>query len=202
MDIFLKGTGCVLIGVILCLALSGYAKDLSILLVMAVCCVVVASAVMQISPVIAFFERLQSVGNLNQDYLRILLKTVGVGMLAETAALICEAGQAIGYGNAVFITIGDTTSPIIFTITETAITCDTGYGVYQGGFYSAFYPFTLNLAGSTRAPQKAPMARGLATPKQLPVQKIAPMSRVLKGKTEGEAPHQQLKTMTTREITE
>ena len=120
----------------------------------------------------------------------------------QSAALICEAGQAIGYGNAVFITIGDTTSPIIFTITETAITCDTGYGVYQGGFYSAFYPFTLNLAGSTRAPQKAPMARGLATPKQLPVQKIAPMSRVLKGKTEGEAPHQQLKTMTTREITE
>ena len=90
MDIFLKGTAYVLIGVILCLALSGYAKDLSILLVMAVCCVVVASAVMQLSPVIAFFERLQSVGNLNQDYLRILLKSVGVGMLAETAALICE----------------------------------------------------------------------------------------------------------------
>lgn len=120
----------------------------------------------------------------------------------QSAALVCEAGQAMGYGNTVFITIGDTTSPIIFTITETTITCDTGYGVYEEGFYSAFYPFTLNLAGSTRAPQKAPMVRELAVPKQLSVQKIAPMSRVLKGKTEGEAPDQQLKIMTTREITE
>lgn len=123
----------------------------------------------------------------------------------QSAALICEAGQAMGYSDAVFTTIDDTTSPIIFTITETTITCDTGYGVYtdsQGGFFCGFYPFTLYLAGSTRAPQKAPIVRELATPKQLPVQKVAPISRVLKGKTEGEAPHQQLKTMTTREITE
>jgi hypothetical protein len=108
----------------------------------------------------------------------------------------------MGYSDAVFVSIYDTTSPIIFTITETTITCDTGYGVYEGGFYSAFYPFALNLAGSTRAPQKAPMIRELAAPKQLPVQKVAPISRVLKIRTEGEAPHQQLKTMPTREITE
>ena len=124
----------------------------------------------------------------------------------QSAALVCEAGQAMGYSDAVFTTIDDTTSPIIFTITETTITCDTGYGVYTdsqgGGFWSAFYPFTLYLAGSTRAPQKAPMARELAAPKQLSVQKVAPISRVLKVRTEGEAPHQQLKTMTTREITE
>ena len=120
----------------------------------------------------------------------------------QSAALVCEAGQAMGYSDAVFISIYDTTGPIIFTITETTITCDTGYGVNEGGFYSAFYPFTLKLAGSTRAPQKAPMIRELAAPKQLPVQKVAPISRVLKVRTEGEAPHQQLKTMTTREITE
>ena len=120
----------------------------------------------------------------------------------QSAALICEAGQAMGYSDAVFISIYDTTSPIIFTITETSITCDTGYGVYEGGFYSAFYPFTLNLAGSTRAPQKAPIIRELAAPKQLSVKKVAPISRIQKGKAEGEAPHQQLKTMTTREITE
>ena len=43
----------------------------------------------------AFAENLQSVSQLDSDYLAILLKVVGIGFLAEIAALVCtDAGNA------------------------------------------------------------------------------------------------------------
>lgn len=95
MDVFLKAAAGVLIAVVLCLTLSKQTKDVSLLLAMSVCCMVIAAAVTHLTPVIAFFEKLQSIGNLNSDMLRILFKAVGIGLLAEVASLICsDAGNA------------------------------------------------------------------------------------------------------------
>lgn len=95
MSVFLKATACVLVCVVLCLTLSKQTKDLSTLLALAVCCIVMTAAVTYLEPVVSFFGKLQTIGDLDRDMLRILLKAVGMGFLAEIAALICtDAGNA------------------------------------------------------------------------------------------------------------
>ena len=95
MSVFLKATACVLVAAVLCLTLSKQTKDLSALLAMATCCIVVIAALTYLEPVIRFFEKLQTIGNLDSDMLRVLFKAVGMGFLAEITALICsDAGNA------------------------------------------------------------------------------------------------------------
>lgn len=95
MDVLIKAAAGVLIAVLLGMALSKQGKECALLLTVAVCCMVVASAVSYLQPVIDFFERLQSLGNLDPEMLRILLKAVGIGILAEVIELICaDAGNA------------------------------------------------------------------------------------------------------------
>ena len=95
MDLFLKAAAAVLLAVILYLVVNSHSKELAVLLTLAVCAMVVAAAGKFMQPVLVFAENLQSVGRLNSEYLSILLKVVGIGLLAEIAALVCnDAGNA------------------------------------------------------------------------------------------------------------
>lgn len=95
MDIFLKTTAGILVTVILSLTISKHTKDLSALLVLAVCCMVAVIAISQLKPVISFALKLQTICGLNEVFLEILLKAVGIGFLAELAELICtDSGNA------------------------------------------------------------------------------------------------------------
>ena len=95
MDIFLKTTAGVLIALILTLVLSKQGKDFSLLLTILVCVIVSAAAINYLTPVITFFERLQNIGKLDTEFLEILLRAVGIGLLAEITGLICsDAGNA------------------------------------------------------------------------------------------------------------
>ncbi len=95
MDIFLKATAGVLIALILTLILSKQSKDFSLLLTVLVCVIVSVAAINYLSPVVEFFERLQSVGKLDPEFIKILMRAVGIGLLAEITGLICsDAGNA------------------------------------------------------------------------------------------------------------
>ena len=95
MDLFLKAAAAVLLAVILYLVVNNRSKELAILLTLTVCSMIVVAAGQFIHPVLVFAENLQSVGRLNSEYLSILLKVVGIGFLAEIAALVCaDAGNA------------------------------------------------------------------------------------------------------------
>lgn len=95
MDTFLKAAGGVLITVVLGLALAKQGKDISLLLTIAVCAMVVAAAATYLEPVIDFFQRLEDVGKLDGGMLQTLVKIVGIGLLAEITGLICtDAGNA------------------------------------------------------------------------------------------------------------
>lgn len=100
METYLKATACVLVAVVLCLTLSKHTKEMSLLLIMTVCCMVVIAAITYLTPVISFLEKLQTVGNLDADLLRILFKAVGIGLTAEITSLICEdaGNSALGKG--------------------------------------------------------------------------------------------------------
>lgn len=95
MDLFIKATGCILIAIILCLILSKQGKEFSLLLSIVICCVIAATAMRYLEPIIDFFKRLQSVGQLDSSLLQITLRAVGIGILAEITGLICtDAGNA------------------------------------------------------------------------------------------------------------
>lgn len=94
MDMFLKATAAVLLSVILFLILNPHFKELGMLITLAVCCMVAIVAGQFIEPVVGFLDTLQQVGNLDESFLAILLKVVGIGFLSEIAALVCaDAGN-------------------------------------------------------------------------------------------------------------
>ena len=95
MDLFLKAAAAVLLAVILYLVVNNRSKELAILLTLAVCSMIVLAAGRFLHPVLAFAKNLQSVGGMNDEYLSILLKVVGIGFLAEITSLVCaDAGNA------------------------------------------------------------------------------------------------------------
>ena len=90
MDIFLKASALALIVSILYIAVSGHNKEIGALLGICGCAVVFGMALAYIEPIFAFIRQLQTLGNLNVELIEILLKSVGVGLLAEIAILVCN----------------------------------------------------------------------------------------------------------------
>ncbi len=95
MAVLMKASAGVLVALVLGLVLSKQGKDMTLLLTLAACCMVAAAAFTYLEPVFTFFEKLQSLGNLNTDIIAILTKSVGIGLLAEIVCMICaDAGNA------------------------------------------------------------------------------------------------------------
>lgn len=94
MTIYLKAIVCVLVTVILCITLSKYEKNFSLLLSIAVCCLVGVTAFGFIEPVISFVNKLEEFGHLDHHILSILIKAVAIGFLSEFTSMICtDAGN-------------------------------------------------------------------------------------------------------------
>jgi stage III sporulation protein AD len=89
MDVFLKALGGVLVALIIYLILSKQGKDISVILTIAVCVMVIWAAVEYMEPVIALVNRLQKIGKLDSQMLQILLKSVGITILTEIVGHIC-----------------------------------------------------------------------------------------------------------------
>lgn len=95
MTAFWQGAAAVLLAVVLGLALGKQGKEASLLLTLAVCCMVGCLAMTYLNPVVDFIQRLQEVAQLDGGMLEILLKAVGIGMIGEISSLICaDSGNA------------------------------------------------------------------------------------------------------------
>lgn len=95
MDVFLKAAAAALLTVVLCLVVAKRDKDISLLLTVAGCCMLASVAMTCLDPVISFFRQLQVLGNMDSEILGILLRSVGIGLLAEIAGLVCaDVGNA------------------------------------------------------------------------------------------------------------
>lgn len=93
----------VLITVVLCIVLNKQNKDLSLVLILAVSVMVLFAAMSYIEPVFAFIDKLQVIGNLDTSVLQIILKAVGISLVAEIAALVCQDSGNAALGKAVQI---------------------------------------------------------------------------------------------------
>ena len=94
MELYLKVTAGVLVTAILCLVLSKHSADISILLTLGVCCMVIGAAVSALAPVLQFAARLVDIGRLDHGLLNVFLKVIGIGLISQFAGLICvDAGN-------------------------------------------------------------------------------------------------------------
>jgi len=95
MDAVLKVIFGAIIAVILGLTLRQQGKDIALLLSIVVCCMVVAVGISYLTPVVDFVRQLYHDTGTDPAFLRIMLKSVGIGLVAEVAVLICtDAGNA------------------------------------------------------------------------------------------------------------
>ena len=101
MEIFVKAAAGVLIATVVTLILSKQGKDFSVLLVICVCCMVGAAAMGYLQRIIEFIRLLQNKGNLNEDLISILLKSVGIGILSEITAMICTDSSNAAFGKVI-----------------------------------------------------------------------------------------------------
>lgn len=107
MEGFLQAAAAVLLAVILGLVLAKQGKDWTLLLTAAVSCMVLAIAANYLLPILDFVRELQTLSGLNGSMLTVVMKAVGIGLVAEIASLICQdAGNAaLGKGIQILATI-------------------------------------------------------------------------------------------------
>ena len=92
MDILWKATAGILITVIICLVLSRQNKDISMLLVICVCCMICSAAMGYYRQIFQFIRKLEYTGSLNGA---VIVKSVGIALLTEITVLICsDSGNA------------------------------------------------------------------------------------------------------------
>ena len=95
MERFFQVSAGIMAAVILWIVLSRQGKEYALLLSIGASCIVLVVMLRFLEPVRELVEKIQSLGNLQPEWLSILLKAVGIGMVSEIGALICtDAGNA------------------------------------------------------------------------------------------------------------
>lgn len=95
MSEFWKTVAVALVAVILGLAVEKGEKDIAAVLGVMVCCIAAGVAVNYLEPVLDLFWELQQLCNLPDGLLLLLIKAVGIALVAELSATVCtDAGNA------------------------------------------------------------------------------------------------------------
>lgn len=95
MNDYLKVIAAVFVTVVVSAVVSKQAKDISVLIIILVCTMIMTVAAAYLHPILRFFSVLELTGSLNGGMLKILLKAVGISMLGEITALVCvDSGNA------------------------------------------------------------------------------------------------------------
>lgn len=89
MERFIQVSAGVLVTVLLSVMLNKQGKDIALVLTAAVCCMALTVIIAYLEPVVDFVKELQIIGKLDSEMVRILIKSVGISLMAEIAALIC-----------------------------------------------------------------------------------------------------------------
>lgn len=95
MERYFTVLGGVLIAVILSLSLKKQGKEFPILITLAVCVMVMVAFSAFLDPVIDFVYLLKNISGIKSEYLSVMLKIVGIALLSEIAAMVCQdAGES------------------------------------------------------------------------------------------------------------
>jgi stage III sporulation protein AD len=90
-----KVVGIAMTCVVLYLFLEKQNKDIAVLVSLAACCAVTVLAISYLDEVLDFIWDLTRIGQLNNSFLKVLLKSVGIGLIGEISTLVCnDAGNS------------------------------------------------------------------------------------------------------------
>ena len=91
---FWQAAAGIMAAVIIGIILSKQSKEFSLLLSIGACCLALVVLAWYFDPILDLIARLEQLGFLQQEWVSVILKAVGVGMLVEIGALICtDAGN-------------------------------------------------------------------------------------------------------------
>lgn len=94
MDGFWKISALILIAMILTSAIGKQEKDIAMLLSMIACCMAAMIALSYLEPVLDLLRELETLGQMQDGFLGILLKAAGIALITELTAMICsDAGN-------------------------------------------------------------------------------------------------------------
>ena len=92
---FLQAAAVAMVAVIMWLILSKYGKEYALLLSIGACTLILLSVFRFLEPIVDLLGQLQTLGNIQSQWLSILLKAVGIGLITEMGSLICaDTGNA------------------------------------------------------------------------------------------------------------
>lgn len=95
MEQFFQAAAGIMAAVVMWIILSRQGKEYALLLSIGACCLVLLVMFRFLEPVLDLLEQLQTLGNLQPEWLSVMLKAVGIGLIVEMGALICsDAGNA------------------------------------------------------------------------------------------------------------
>lgn len=103
MDLYWKAIAILLVGTVLGLVLG---KDMALCLCLCVCTVVLMAVLQYLRPVMDFIRQLSQLASLQEDTVQILMKVLGLGLVSETAGLICTDGGCASFGKVVKLLSG------------------------------------------------------------------------------------------------
>lgn len=94
MELYWKVIGAILTALILGLHLGKQERDFSILLAITVCCLGATIALSFLEPVLNVLREMEALICFEEGILNILIKSVGIALTTEVAAMICyDAGS-------------------------------------------------------------------------------------------------------------
>lgn len=96
MDNFWKILAAAMLTVILSLTMEK--RDLSVILILAACCMAAIGAISYLEPVMDLVSEIESMISLEQSTLKILIKAAGIGLVTEIGSTICADGGAGSLG--------------------------------------------------------------------------------------------------------
>lgn len=94
MDTFEKTVAGILIGLVLWICLQKQEKDMALLLTLCICAMGTTVALKAFTPVLEMLQQLETLGQLQNGILSVLMKATGIGLVTELAGMICaDAGN-------------------------------------------------------------------------------------------------------------
>ena len=96
MERFLQAAAGVMAATVLWIILSKQGKEYALLLSLGTCAFVLLAVFRFFQPVVELLRQLQNLGDLQPQWLSVMLKALGIGLVVEMSSLICaDAGNAV-----------------------------------------------------------------------------------------------------------
>ena len=84
-----------MVTIVLWVMLCGHSKEYAVAISICACCLILIVAGRFVEPIVNLLKELQDLGSLQPQWLSVMLKAAGIGLVVEIGALICaDAGNA------------------------------------------------------------------------------------------------------------